>query len=449
MCKLFEKILIPQTRPSVYDTESATLLELSAKLLGSMNEVIEAFNKLVTNLDVKITEFETSTTKDLEAFETAMRQEFQDFIDIVSLKQEDQLPAVERALNDAIAQIRIEMNSALTRIETETDHALDEIRDASGEGSGTVVKTYNIKTSLKNVSASSSNATTIKDNYGAVLTFTANPGYKLPREITVTNSGGYIWNNFNGELALATGTTGDILVTIVGEVEETEETPVIYNIRTSLSNVTADPENENTVASNYGTTLKFTANPGYKLPREITATNCEYMWWDNTGELMIGQGTTGDILVTIVGEVEETETYTIKPGLWVDNGADVTLDGDSIYVEGNDGVQANTWNTCLNDADVTLPCRIDFPDGGVESWDFESQAESYVCYGITFQTDGRVTFNLEDATDVDAYCDTDDADQIYLTINGGDYYPNGIELDENQYKCWMAVFHEAIEGDDY
>lgn len=364
MCKLFEKILIPQTRPSVYDTESATLLELSAKLLGSMNEVIEAFNKLVTNLDVKITEFETSTTKDLEAFETAMRQEFQDFIDIVSLKQEDQLPAVERALNDAIAQIRIEMNSALTRIETETDHALDEIRDASGEGSGTVVKTYNIKTSLKNVSASSSNATTIKDNYGAVLTFTANPGYKLPREITVTNSGGYIWNNFNGELALATGTTGDILV-------------------------------------------------------------------------------------TIVGEVEETETYTIKPGLWVDNGADVTLDGDSIYVEGNDGVQANTWNTCLNDADVTLPCRIDFPDGGVESWDFESQAESYVCYGITFQTDGRVTFNLEDATDVDAYCDTDDADQIYLTINGGDYYPNGIELDENQYKCWMAVFHEAIEGDDY
>lgn len=86
MIELLPKWNLHGNRPSFYDADSVTILELASKLHGTMNEIISEFNKLVENVNKTMEEFKTSANKELETFETAMRQEFQDFIDVVDVK---------------------------------------------------------------------------------------------------------------------------------------------------------------------------------------------------------------------------------------------------------------------------------------------------------------------------------------------------------------------------
>lgn len=86
MINLLPKWNLHSNRPTFYDTDSVTMLELAAKLHGAMNELITEYNQFVENTNATIQNFIDSTNQDQETFETALRQEFQDFIDIVDLK---------------------------------------------------------------------------------------------------------------------------------------------------------------------------------------------------------------------------------------------------------------------------------------------------------------------------------------------------------------------------
>lgn len=86
MIQLLPKWNLHNKRPSFYDTDSVTMLELAAKLHGAMNEVIEAYNELEENINKQTGDFITETNQDREVFASALRQEFQDFIDIINLK---------------------------------------------------------------------------------------------------------------------------------------------------------------------------------------------------------------------------------------------------------------------------------------------------------------------------------------------------------------------------
>ncbi len=86
MINLLPKWNLHGNRPTFYDTDSVTMLELAAKLHGAMNELITEYNQFVENTNATIQNFIDSTNQDQETFETALRQEFQDFIDIVDLK---------------------------------------------------------------------------------------------------------------------------------------------------------------------------------------------------------------------------------------------------------------------------------------------------------------------------------------------------------------------------
>ena len=76
---------------------------------------------------------------------------------------------------------------------------------------------YDITTSLTNITASTSNPTTLLSGETTTLKFTANSGYSLPSEITVmgaTNN----WNQTTGDLTI-TKPTSDITITISGETQ--------------------------------------------------------------------------------------------------------------------------------------------------------------------------------------------------------------------------------------
>lgn len=78
--------VLTNEHPAVYDSESATVLEQTAKIYGKMNELIEDYNGFTSSVIERIAQFESSTSNNIEEFQVGIRQEFQDFIDIVNLK---------------------------------------------------------------------------------------------------------------------------------------------------------------------------------------------------------------------------------------------------------------------------------------------------------------------------------------------------------------------------
>lgn len=115
MIPLLPKWALNSNNPAFYDTESATAIEMVAKLHGSMNTLIDDYNNYVDNTNKIIANFNESTTKDIELFKIAMRQEFQDFIDTVELKIQSQ----DQTIKDAIEYIQNNIIAVTTKIVNE------------------------------------------------------------------------------------------------------------------------------------------------------------------------------------------------------------------------------------------------------------------------------------------------------------------------------------------
>lgn len=130
MIPLLPKWVLNSNNPAFYDTESATAIEMVAKLYGSMNTLIDDYNKFVDNTNQIITDFNESTTKDIESFKIAMRQEFQDFIDIVDMKIIDQ----DETIRDAVEYMKVNLISTI-------DNALEEMKD-NGDFDEAVLKVF-------------------------------------------------------------------------------------------------------------------------------------------------------------------------------------------------------------------------------------------------------------------------------------------------------------------
>ena len=103
-------------RPTFYDTDAVTMLELAANLHGAMNELIGEHNEHVENINKLVNDFITGQIKDREVFETALRQEFQDFIDVINIKydaQEQRIDAKIRECEAAVDSFIAEINTAI------------------------------------------------------------------------------------------------------------------------------------------------------------------------------------------------------------------------------------------------------------------------------------------------------------------------------------------------
>lgn len=114
MVELLPKIYLHGNRPSFYDSDSLTVLELSANLHGKVNELINDYNKFVDNTNKIIADFMNGEVEKREIFETALRQEFQDFIDIINLKIIEQDTKIDNAVKYMKTNL---MDSALAIIE--------------------------------------------------------------------------------------------------------------------------------------------------------------------------------------------------------------------------------------------------------------------------------------------------------------------------------------------
>ena len=109
--------------PAFLECESGTAIEMTAKLYGAMQELIEEYNAFVESTNTKINEFTATTTEDIETFKTGIRQEFQDFIDTIDLKvsqmENDFITNLDAGINEAFASGRVTLNAAYNE-ETES-----------------------------------------------------------------------------------------------------------------------------------------------------------------------------------------------------------------------------------------------------------------------------------------------------------------------------------------
>lgn len=72
--------------PSAYDTDSATAIEMVAKLYAAMQETIDFLNEYVDENDEIVLKLKEFITKDQEAFKMAIEQKFADFVEVQNTK---------------------------------------------------------------------------------------------------------------------------------------------------------------------------------------------------------------------------------------------------------------------------------------------------------------------------------------------------------------------------
>lgn len=94
--------VITDRLPAIYDHESGTAIEQTAKVYGAMNELIDEYNKFVDHINETVEAFINNTNGDYEIFKVAIRQEFQDFIDVVNLKAKSQ----DNVINNAVLYMK-------------------------------------------------------------------------------------------------------------------------------------------------------------------------------------------------------------------------------------------------------------------------------------------------------------------------------------------------------
>lgn len=153
---------------------------------------------------------------------------------------------------------------------------------------------FRITTNLSDVSADSSNPTTITDGTSATLYFTANSGYTLPASVTVSGAA-HQWNQSTGRLVLA-DPSGPVTVTVVG-VQDPNARPA-FDIQVTMIGAFADVDNPTVIYDNSSATLYFTARNGYYLPATVTVSGAGYQWDQTAGKLVL-RDPTGPVTVEI------------------------------------------------------------------------------------------------------------------------------------------------------
>lgn len=122
---------LTQKRPSIYDTESATAVEQTAKVYGAMQELIDEYNDFVDKLNAEIEAFETSTNQDIECFKTTMTELQTNFIECIDTKIAKQ----DKEIADAVSFMKDNLGQYVVQV-------IDEMK-TNGELSEAIMNAFN------------------------------------------------------------------------------------------------------------------------------------------------------------------------------------------------------------------------------------------------------------------------------------------------------------------
>jgi hypothetical protein len=180
---------------------------------------------------------------------------------------------------------------------------------------------YNIGVSVSNCVGSSNNPTTITEDGTATLTFTANSGYDLPDNITVTGAS-YTWNNTTGTLTLSVP-TADVNVNVTAVAVKPNYNNLIETVGYVPDTYLSSSIGTTSGKTGYGT-LNMVSVPAPTSDAEgqavIYLKNVEATTSD-LSNTRFGCYDANGTKITIVSLVGATEGYTqFKINYWVEDG---------------------------------------------------------------------------------------------------------------------------------
>lgn len=176
---------------------------------------------------------------------------------------------------------------------------------------------YTLSYSMQHITAEGPQS--IMSTEQATIFLTADTGYTLPEEVTVSNASVVSYDDENGTLVIDSA-TGNVTVMAAGEAE-------VFSVTNNLSSVTNS--NDATTAA-YGSAYNATLTPasGYEITALlVTMGGVPVSVSDNTIEIA---SVTGDIVITAVAETAGKVTVNVTSGGVAVSGAlvTITIDGE-------------------------------------------------------------------------------------------------------------------------
>ena len=115
---LLPKWVFSGTTPSVYDTESGTCIEMTAKVYNAMRELQTSYNSFVDEINSTLTEFINTTNADQEEFKEHIDKIMHDYISML----DDKINMLEtETINEVTEFINQSLNDGKIIISTNYD----------------------------------------------------------------------------------------------------------------------------------------------------------------------------------------------------------------------------------------------------------------------------------------------------------------------------------------
>ena len=96
---LLPRWVLTNPKPSAYDSESATAIQMVAKVYKAMNDLIEEYNKFADEVNSKILEYQNSLTEDNEEFKECITKTVENYIKSIDIKIDKQDLVIQNAVD--------------------------------------------------------------------------------------------------------------------------------------------------------------------------------------------------------------------------------------------------------------------------------------------------------------------------------------------------------------
>lgn len=119
--------------PSFYDTESGSSIEMTAKVYGAMRELIDEYNKFVSDINIELSKFEADITKDNCEFKNSITEIVENHIKCVDMKMNTFTRETNMMIDEAVKYMKTNITATTIAI----------INKALADGSISVGLVYN------------------------------------------------------------------------------------------------------------------------------------------------------------------------------------------------------------------------------------------------------------------------------------------------------------------
>lgn len=92
--------VLTDLQPAFYDSESGTVLQQLSRIYPKIQELIDAYNQFVKEVNTYISEFENGIIEDFESFKNCITKTMNQYIESVDIK----LALQDKEISDSIAE---------------------------------------------------------------------------------------------------------------------------------------------------------------------------------------------------------------------------------------------------------------------------------------------------------------------------------------------------------